>query len=156
MSDVALQALPTVAVMAAGDLIPFTSAPGSVPVSKNITKQNLFNALAEGGRTGATPTATAIEAVGDSYQTLVALTADTFGTIHVVATENGTTNSCYYRVDYICGTGIGIQASTPPVGGSLGLTFQLSGANLQARSTGVAPAYVKCYIEFYSTLSGAY
>jgi hypothetical protein len=41
MADVKMSAIPTATTMATGDLIPFTSAPGGTPVSKNITKENL-------------------------------------------------------------------------------------------------------------------
>jgi hypothetical protein len=44
MSDVKLSALPTVTTITPGDKIPFTSAPGTTPVSKNITVDNLLGA----------------------------------------------------------------------------------------------------------------
>jgi hypothetical protein len=45
MADVKMSAIPTATTMATGDLIPFTSAPGGTPVSKNITKENLSTYL---------------------------------------------------------------------------------------------------------------
>lgn len=43
MANIMLQNIPTVTSIAEGDKIPFTSAPGGTPVSKNITIENLLN-----------------------------------------------------------------------------------------------------------------
>jgi len=48
MADVKLSEIPAATTMATGDLIPFTTDPGGSPISKNITRENLFKQLALG------------------------------------------------------------------------------------------------------------
>lgn len=94
-----------------------------------------------------------IQGSGGSYATVVSLPAG-WGTIHIVAEENGTTNTGYYKVDFVNGTGIAISGtpSSVTVGATTGqLTFQLSGANLQAKGANVTPPnIVKYWIENFA------